>query len=250
MKPGGKLVLLEHGRASWGFVNKILDNGAAQHKEKWGCWWNRDIAELVRQVRHGQPPPARVQAAEGSLQRADMGRGGRKREGSLPGKAARLLLLSPRPQPAAPGDFCSCLHCWRASIYCTHSWPPHQGPPGPPLDRGAAGRPAGGLHEPLALWHDLHHYCRACAAKGAELAGAQRLIAGYKQVAAQRAGWIWLARRGLARRPAALHALVPSLHCFSHHASAASFPTQMLCCISEVCNCLCAAITVCKPQPP
>ena len=52
-KPGGKIVLLEHGRASWGFVNTVLDNGAAQHKDKWGCWWNRDILDIVQKVGYG-----------------------------------------------------------------------------------------------------------------------------------------------------------------------------------------------------
>lgn len=50
-KPGGRLVLLEHGRSSWEFINRVLDKGADQHKEKWGCLWNKDILGIVRQVR-------------------------------------------------------------------------------------------------------------------------------------------------------------------------------------------------------
>ena len=46
LRPGGKLVLLQHGRSDWEWWNSSLDENAEQHKHKWGCWWNRDI--LVR----------------------------------------------------------------------------------------------------------------------------------------------------------------------------------------------------------
>ena len=49
-KPGGRLLLLEHGRGSWNFVNGILDGGEEAHCKKWGCKWNRPIAELVAQA--------------------------------------------------------------------------------------------------------------------------------------------------------------------------------------------------------
>lgn len=50
LRPGGRLLLLEHGRSSWGFVNGILDSHAAQHYGKWGCQWNREIEALVQQA--------------------------------------------------------------------------------------------------------------------------------------------------------------------------------------------------------
>lgn len=47
-KPGGKLLLLEHGRGTWGFMNDYLDKWAPRHAMKWGCWWNRDIRRYIR----------------------------------------------------------------------------------------------------------------------------------------------------------------------------------------------------------
>ena len=48
--PTGKLILLEHGKASWDWLNSSLDKGAQEHFAKWGCWWNRDILQLVKEV--------------------------------------------------------------------------------------------------------------------------------------------------------------------------------------------------------
>jgi methyltransferase OMS1 len=28
----------------------VLDSGAAEHRRKWGCEWNRDITQLVAQA--------------------------------------------------------------------------------------------------------------------------------------------------------------------------------------------------------
>ncbi|KAJ2897929.1 hypothetical protein MKZ38_004304 [Zalerion maritima] len=49
VKPNfGRILLLEHGRGSIGFVNRVLDNSAEKHFEKHACWWNRDIEQIVR----------------------------------------------------------------------------------------------------------------------------------------------------------------------------------------------------------
>ena len=48
-KEDGRLLLLEHGRGSYGWINDILDSNAARHAHSWGCIWNKDIEELVRQ---------------------------------------------------------------------------------------------------------------------------------------------------------------------------------------------------------
>ncbi|KAA6425558.1 hypothetical protein WJX79_010598 [Trebouxia sp. C0005] len=50
-KPGGQLILLQHGKASWGWLNHRLDDEAQAHFAKWGCWWNRDILQLVHEAR-------------------------------------------------------------------------------------------------------------------------------------------------------------------------------------------------------
>ena len=48
-REGGQLLLLEHGRSSWAWpVSFFLDRSAPRHAAKWGCWWNRDIAGIVR----------------------------------------------------------------------------------------------------------------------------------------------------------------------------------------------------------
>lgn len=47
LKPGGRIILLEHGRGEYDFINEILDKRAHKHSDKWGCRWNLDIGELV-----------------------------------------------------------------------------------------------------------------------------------------------------------------------------------------------------------
>ena len=52
LRPGGTLLLLEHGRSNAGFglgslLNRWLDRRALPHVHRWGCFWNRDIEAIV-----------------------------------------------------------------------------------------------------------------------------------------------------------------------------------------------------------
>lgn len=44
----GRILLLEHGRGRWGWLNGVLDKGAEEHARKFGCWWNRDFEGVLR----------------------------------------------------------------------------------------------------------------------------------------------------------------------------------------------------------
>ena len=47
-RPGGKILLLEHGRSSdrpW--LSKFLDRKAKSHYARWGCTWNRDVEKML-----------------------------------------------------------------------------------------------------------------------------------------------------------------------------------------------------------
>ena len=47
-KPGGKILLLEHGRSkSFDGLNKYLDRNAERHAKNWGCVFNRDIDQII-----------------------------------------------------------------------------------------------------------------------------------------------------------------------------------------------------------
>eukprot|EP00004_Rigifila_ramosa_P026305 TRINITY_DN8132_c0_g1_i2.p1 TRINITY_DN8132_c0_g1~~TRINITY_DN8132_c0_g1_i2.p1 ORF type:complete len:235 (+),score=10.39 TRINITY_DN8132_c0_g1_i2:59-706(+) len=52
-RPDGQILLLEHGRSQTPMIgallNWYLDMRAPGHLCDWGCWWNLDISELVRQ---------------------------------------------------------------------------------------------------------------------------------------------------------------------------------------------------------
>lgn len=48
--PDAKIILLEHGRSYYAWLNRILDSQAPQHADQHGCWWNRDIDEIVQQT--------------------------------------------------------------------------------------------------------------------------------------------------------------------------------------------------------
>jgi methyltransferase OMS1 len=47
-KPGGKILLLEHGRSkSWEWLSRHLDRTAPCHAARWGCVWNRDLDDIL-----------------------------------------------------------------------------------------------------------------------------------------------------------------------------------------------------------
>lgn len=45
----GRILLLEHGRSHYAWLNRILDNLAPAHADRHGCWWNRDIGAIVKE---------------------------------------------------------------------------------------------------------------------------------------------------------------------------------------------------------
>jgi len=47
--PEARILLLEHGRSYLPWLNRILDNSAEKHAEIHGCWYNRDIGEIVEE---------------------------------------------------------------------------------------------------------------------------------------------------------------------------------------------------------
>src|SRR5437763_16169516 len=46
---GGRILLLEHGRGHYDWLNHVLDGLAPSHADHYGCWWNRDIGAMVEQ---------------------------------------------------------------------------------------------------------------------------------------------------------------------------------------------------------
>ncbi|KAL2149382.1 hypothetical protein VTH82DRAFT_8730 [Thermothelomyces myriococcoides] len=51
----GRIILLEHGRGVYDWINRRLDKSAPKHFRKFGCWWNRDIEKLVRDAAESIP---------------------------------------------------------------------------------------------------------------------------------------------------------------------------------------------------
>lgn len=47
VKPGGQVLLLEHGVSDWSPVAWWQQHRLNRHVVKWGCYWNRDILGLV-----------------------------------------------------------------------------------------------------------------------------------------------------------------------------------------------------------
>lgn len=47
LKPNGRIVLLEHGRSTWDFINNHLDFRADKRMKTWACRWNLDIGEII-----------------------------------------------------------------------------------------------------------------------------------------------------------------------------------------------------------
>lgn len=50
LRPGGRLLLLEHGRSSYGWLNDYMDERAAAHHKTYGCWYNRDILAILQEA--------------------------------------------------------------------------------------------------------------------------------------------------------------------------------------------------------
>ena len=73
-KADGQILLLEHGMGTSPWINKMLHDGAEKHLKHWGCQWDRDIEDIVKQVRFQLPPvcilhdtPSLVIAAAGKI---------------------------------------------------------------------------------------------------------------------------------------------------------------------------------------
>jgi methyltransferase OMS1 len=46
---GGQILLLEHGKSHYQWLNNLLDKTAPQHADVHGCWWNKDIGHIVEE---------------------------------------------------------------------------------------------------------------------------------------------------------------------------------------------------------
>ncbi|KAF7727942.1 Methyltransferase-like protein 7B [Apophysomyces ossiformis] len=44
-----RILLLEHGRSYYDWLNRLLDSNVDKHVTRWGCWWNRDLIGLFEQ---------------------------------------------------------------------------------------------------------------------------------------------------------------------------------------------------------
>lgn len=48
VKDDGKILLIEHGRGTWTWINSLLDRTAVGRAKTFGCWWNRDLEKIIR----------------------------------------------------------------------------------------------------------------------------------------------------------------------------------------------------------
>jgi methyltransferase OMS1 len=46
-----RILLLEHGKSHYDWLNNLLDKNADKHVSKWGCWWNRDFMSIFEDER-------------------------------------------------------------------------------------------------------------------------------------------------------------------------------------------------------
>ena len=49
VKPNGKIILIEHGKGHYKWVNNFLDSVWEDHASKWGCITNRNIGAIIRE---------------------------------------------------------------------------------------------------------------------------------------------------------------------------------------------------------
>ncbi|KAI9663358.1 MAG: hypothetical protein M1831_002642 [Alyxoria varia] len=45
----GRILLLEHGRSHYDWMNRFMDKWAPGYADRYGCWFNRDIGRIVRE---------------------------------------------------------------------------------------------------------------------------------------------------------------------------------------------------------
>lgn len=45
----GRILLLEHGKSYYDWLNSWLDSSAPSHADRYGCWWNKDIGRIVEE---------------------------------------------------------------------------------------------------------------------------------------------------------------------------------------------------------
>jgi methyltransferase OMS1 len=48
-KEDGQILLLEHGKSHYEWLNNLLDKTAPAHANEHGCWWNKDIGKIIEE---------------------------------------------------------------------------------------------------------------------------------------------------------------------------------------------------------